>query len=287
MAIRILVVACASMMLALTLSARAMCAEEDARSDDRFLVYLGGFSPHVDSTIKINGEIAKPPPIDVENTLGVQQGKEVLWGGARWQISNRHSVETEIFILNRDGMNGFDGENIGVGNYIVEAGSIVTASDLTLGRVTYGFKLGQWERSELELKTGLHIVDISAALHLIGNVCDTTMGESPPCPPITTPTAESENLIAPLPHLGASYHFDFSENWALRLQVIGFAIELDNIDGSILEIDADVSWHPWRHFGLGAGFRYFDVDVKSTGSRLDGEFEYGYVGPAIYFSTTF
>ena len=43
----------------------------------------------------------------------------------------------------------------------------------------------------------------------------------------------------------------------LRLQAIGFAIEIDSIDGSIIELDADVAWQPWQNFGFGAGFKYF------------------------------
>ena len=74
---------------------------------------------------------------------------------------------------------------------------------------------------------------------------------------------------------------------AARLEVIGFALELDNIDGSLVEIDADVVWYPWRHWGFGAGIRYFNVDVKSKGSELNGEFEFEYWGPAVYVVTSF
>ena len=67
----------------------------------------------------------------------------------------------------------------------------------------------------------------------------------------------------------------------------GFAIELDKIDGSIIEIDADVAWQPWRNIGLGVGVRYFNTDVESKGSDLNGSFKFEYFGPTVYVQATF
>lgn len=74
---------------------------------------------------------------------------------------------------------------------------------------------------------------------------------------------------------------------ALNLQAIGFAVEIDSIDGSIIELDADVGWQPWRHVGLGAGLRYFKISVKGGNSDLNGEFNFEYLGPTLYFHATF
>ena len=76
-------------------------------------------------------------------------------------------------------------------------------------------------------------------------------------------------------------------NTAFRVAGVGFAIELDNIDGSLIEIDADIAWQPWRHVGFGIGYRYFKGDVDSKGSDLNGAFEFEYFGPALYVAVTF
>jgi hypothetical protein len=141
---------------------------------------------------------------------------------------------------------------------------------------------------DIQLKAGLHIADLSVAMQLMGEVCDTTIpGQTmPPCPPMSTGT-EQEDVTAPLPHFGGSFGYAFTPKIAARFQVIGFAIDLDSIDGSLVEVDADINWNPWQHFGVGAGVRYFNFDFKASGSELDGEFEYEYWGPVIYFETTF
>ena len=90
-----------------------------------------------------------------------------------------------------------------------------------------------------------------------------------------------------MPHLGASFVYVFTPKLSARFQAIGFAIELDRIDGSLLEIDADLIWNPWEHFGIGAGFRYFNANIESKGSKLNGEFDFEYYGPALYGVFTF
>jgi hypothetical protein len=269
------------------LPVQAQAPDENFALNDRFRIYLGGFWANVDSEITINGQNQSPPPISVESVLGIEDSKGVLWGGARWRISRRNQLEFEFFQLDRDGVQGFTNANLGVGDYIVDTGSIDTALDVRVGRLTYGFSLFRNDQMDIQLKAGLHIADLSMALQLMGNVCDTTIGEMPPCPLIESPVVESEDITAPLPHLGGSLGYAFTPNVTARFQVIGFAIELDNIDGSIVEVDADINWNPWRHFGVGAGIRYFNFDFKGRGSELNGEFEYEYWGPVIYVETTF
>ncbi len=261
---------------------------EYAIFNDPFRVYLGGFRPTLSSTITINGENVTPPPIEIERVLGVSDGESVIWGGVQWMISQRNAIEFEFFQLNRDGLINLFPEPIAVGDLIIESGSIDSGFDIGVSRLTYGFSLMRSERMNLQLKAGLHIADMSVALQLVGAVCDVRLGEMPPgCPGAQSPPLESEEVTAPLPHFGVSYSYAISENIAARFQVIGFAIEIDNVDGSLVEVDADIDWKPWRNFGFGVGLRYFNANVEAKGSNLNGEFDLEYYGPAVYFAASF
>ena len=46
-------------------------------------------------------------------------------------------------------------------------------------------------------------------------------------------------------------------------------------------------WQPREHFGFGAGFRYFKTSVEGANSSLNGEFDFGYIGPTFYVRETF
>jgi hypothetical protein len=282
---------CRSLFAVSLLFAACVTQAQDAgpyeKFNDPFRIYLGGFYADVDSEISINGSIVNPPPIPVEDLLGIEDSKAVAWGGASWHISNRNSLEFEYFQLNRDGaIDLIQGNPIQVGNFLIEAGGINTSFDVSVARLTYGFSLIRSERADLQLKAGLHLADMSVALQLSGAICDAALGETSPCPVSSTGTAD-EDVTAPLPHFGASFSYAITHNISANLNLIGFAIELDSLDGSLVELDADLAWHPWRHFGVGAGLRYFDADVESKGSKLNGKFEFQYFGPVIYVATTF
>ncbi len=266
-------------------------AQDDSSYDqfnDPFRVYVGGFFPSANSEITINGTAVTPPPINVEDVLGVEDSSSVPWIGAQWHISQRNSLELEFFELNRDGVINVVPNPIEVGDLIIENGSINTAFDMSIARLTYGFSVVRNERMDIQLKGGLHVANLSAALQLSGAVCDVTMGQMPPgCPAGQTPPAETEDVTAPLPHFGGSIAYAIIPTVAASIQIIGFAIELGNIDGSLVEIDADIAWQPYRHFGFGVGLRYFNANVESTGSELSGKFDLEYFGPTVYVSATF
>lgn len=254
----------------------------------KWRVYVGGFFPSMSSKISVGGDNVTPPPIDIEGVLGVDESNSVPWGGVQWHISERNSLEFEMFQLNRDGFIDLVPEPIEVGDLIIESGSIDTAFDIGISRLTYGFSIARSERMDLQIKGGLHIADLSVALQLSGAVCDVSLGEIPPgCPAGQTPPLESEELTAPLPHFGVSWAYAITPNVAVNLQAIGFAIELDGVDGSLVEVDADVTWQPWQNFGFGAGLRYFNANVKGSDTDLNGEFDLEYYGPTVFVQATF
>jgi hypothetical protein len=258
--------------------------------DSKFKVYVGGFWPSLESKINIVGEVTPPgPPISIEDALGVDDSDAVAWGGVRWRISQRNSLEFEAFSLKRDGgESGTFSPPIQIGDTFIESGAIATSFDSSVARLTYGFSLRRSERMDLQLKAGLHMADLEVGFALSGNVCDpTTVPPTPPLCPAATTGAETQDVTAPLPHFGASLAYAFSPSVAVNFEVIGFAIEIDSIDGSILELDADVVWKPFENFGGGIGLRYFNTNVKASNSDLSGEFDYEYFGPVAYIMATF
>jgi len=276
------------LLLAANLYAQAPAEGEYANFNDPFRVYLGGFYPKMDSEIAINGDVVTPPPLDIENELGLQEGKFVGWGGAKWRISRRNSLELEYFALNRDGLVDLFPEPVEVGDLVIESGSISTAFDVAVTRLTYGFSLKRSERSDLQAKAGLHIADMSIGLQLAGAVCDRRLGESPPgCPTGQAPPLETEEVTAPLPHFGLSWAYALSPTIMTEVRAMGFAIEVNDVDGGLIEVSGDVFWQPWDNLGLGLGLRYFDLSVKAGDADLNGKFNLYYFGPAVSVVATF
>lgn len=277
-------------MLLVALVASPVSAQEYEMFNDDWRIYIGGFHATVDSKIGINGDLLPPiPPIDVEDVLGVDDSKSVPWGGIYWHFARRHSVEAEFFTLNRSASITEPFEPpLQIADIFIESGTIATSYDTNVTRLTYGFSAIRNERSDLQLKAGLHRASLKANISLSGAICDPTTSPSTPpgCPSLGT-GLESEDVSAPLPHFGVAWAYALTPTVGFNVAGMGFAIELDNIDGSIFEMDADIVWQPFRHVGFGLGYRYFRVDVDSKGSDLNGEFEFQYHGPSIYVQASF
>ena len=265
-------------------------AENFEKFEDKWRVYLGAFHATVDSKVGINGDLLPSiPPIDAEDILGVDDSQTVAWGGMSWRFARRHSLEAEFFSLNRSSSieQPFQ-PPLQIGDTIIESGTVGSSYDTDVYRVTYGFSALRNERSDLQLKAGLHVAILKADIYFAGAICapNTTPSVPPGCPPLGTST-ESEDIGAPLPHFGVSYLYALGPDWGFNIAGMGFALELDNIDGSIIELDADIGWQPFRNFGFAAGYRFFRVDVESTGSVLNGAFQFEYQGPVVYVQATF
>jgi hypothetical protein len=278
------------MVLAAMVPPAAFAAENYERFSDRISIYLGGFWPTSNSELSIDGALLPPiPPIDIEEALNVEEGKGVAWGGVSWRISRRHHLEFEYFDLRRSGGRSGDFEPpLQIGDTIIESGGVDTSYNTSIGRVTYGFAAIASERARLEVKAGVHIARLEAGIGLSGQLCTpTTTPSTPPGCPTEQTSGESTDITAPLPHFGLSYAYALTESLAIKLQGIGFAVKIQDIDGSILELDADLVWKPTRRFGVGAGVRYFRSRVDYNENDLLRRFEIGYLGPVLYVTGSF
>jgi hypothetical protein len=86
--------------------------------------WAGGFFPSVDSEIRIDSSLGSPGDgIDLEDTFGLDDGKTVLWGGARWRFLTRHLVEIEVANLNRSAPVGGTTREWDIGDNSFRAGA--------------------------------------------------------------------------------------------------------------------------------------------------------------------
>ena len=279
----------ARLTLIVLLLASSAFADDYDIINDPWRIYVGAFNATVDSKVTINGTILPGDPIDIEDVLGVDDSKTVAWGGLGWRFARRHSLEAEFFVLNRSASVTRPFEPpLQIGDTIIESGTVGTSYDTTVYRLTYGYSAIRTERSDLRLQAGLHFASLKVDFGIEGAICDPgTVPSTPPgCPPLGTST-ENEDVSAPLPHFGASYTYALTPTVALNVGAMGFALELDNIEGSIIEADIDIGWQPFRHVGFGAGWRFFQVEAESSGSDLNGKFEFEYSGPMVFVQATF
>jgi len=75
---------------------------------------------------------------------------------------------------------------------------------------------------------------------------------------------------------------DGSDTADTQFTPLAFALDLGGHRGSLIELDAMVGYQPSKHFGLGAGFKYFNLNLQAHTDRVTAGYEYQLFGPAIF-----
>jgi hypothetical protein len=81
--------------------------------------------------------------------------------------------------------------------------------------------------------------------------------------------------------------YKFAPRWTAQLAVFAFALDLNEYSGSLIEVDADVNYQLSKHFGIGGGIKYFNLNLQAQESGAGAEFDFQFLGPAIYGLATF
>ncbi len=259
--------------------------------NDKWMFWVGAFKPSSETDVRLDSDLGNPgDKIRLEDFLGIDDKKAVLWGGFRWRISRRNQLEVELANLNNDGFSAFRTEDIDLGEFTVRAtAQVSTEFDLTLARITYGFSVIRKDKHDLTLKAGIHLLNTKLDMLAVGDIEDVNNPGVSICGAMScTASVGTDQFTFPLPHFGLAYAYAISPKWSLRTQALGFAITINDITGSLIELDLDVRYQPWKYFGFGAGWRFFKVNVEDDDNGFfRGKFEYEYQGPALYILGNF
>lgn len=282
----------AAVLLLLLGLAAGVSADESAEekklgslTDSKFTLALGGFFPRVSSEFSLNApDGAHGGSVSFEDDLGMDKSSASAWVGFHWRFQPRHQLQLEWFQLNRSGESTAQGTIGPIGETTIGVGAGVSSKvDFSLGRVTYGYTFWRNEDWRLNILAGLHIATFKATVTAGGNV---TVNGVPRLSETKTESTSTHTI--PLPHFGGSVAYKISPRWSTSLSALGFALEIDNYGGYLVEVDANVAYQVSKHFGVGGGLKYFNLYLEANGDRGGGaSYDYQFFGPAIFGYATF
>lgn len=91
-----------------------------------------------------------------------------------------------------------------------------------------------------------------------------------------------------MPHLGGSLSYEFTPKLAGQLNLLAFALDLGDYSGSLLEVDAFMTYQLSKQFGIGVGLKYFNLNLQANLSRGgSAEYDLEFFGPAIFGYASF
>ena len=261
----------------------ALAAEEESGAvkslfDQKFAIALGGFFPRVNSSLTLDGPGGGGPTID-GNALGLGEAQATGWASFNWRFLPRHALHLEYFQLDRDGSRTTN-QDITLGGITIGAGSGISSEmDLGLGRATYGYSIMRKKEFDMSFLVGFHIATAKATVGATGSLTDSTGA------PIASGSASisSSTYTFPLPHIGGSLAYKFSPRIAGKAQVLAFYMDLGDYSGGLVEFDVNLTYQIIKNFGVGGGFKWFDLQLKDSFSGGGAAtFDYTFVGPTLF-----
>jgi hypothetical protein len=259
--------------LALAVLAWSVEAQEVPRHPaltDRTYFGAGAFFPKTNTEAQLqNNATGVGASIDFEQSLDMERSKTVPSFFGRWRIGERWRIDAEYFALNRSSERTLDRE-LQWGDQTFPVNAQVAAkfnfSDL---RVSAGYAFFRTTDKEFGAGLGLHMAsyDVSLTSNSTGT--------------------DGEDVLAPLPVLSLYAQVALTDRWALGSRLDRFSLSYGKYDGSITSLAVDLVYQPFRHFGVGAGYRGLFIKVDATGERNTLRMRQNFEGPLLFVNGSF
>ena len=254
--------------------------EINPAAKERWKLELGAFSQDARMNISAGSNDTVPESVDL-NSLGANENANSLSLAARWRINPRWHVGLSYVEVDRQGFAesaddfvfGEPPEEVNV-----SIGATVNSSFNTKYYILQGgYSLVNSGKANMGIGMGLHVMEmtasISAAVIVDGQTNDLGTGSS--------------NSTVPLPNVYIYSDYSFTPKIAASGNLGWFGVKVDQYDGELIAINANLEYRSTKNFGFGIGYSHvhLDLNIDETDGSLG--FEIDASGPRIYVIASF
>ena len=245
--------------------------------EQKFFVALGSYVVDTSTDVRLDGELDEGTRFDWEQSFG--EGDVTRFRlDTQWRFAERHMLRATWFSSSR--------ENSGVLEQDIEwGGETFPASARAQGEfnfdvyeLAYEYAFLPRDNYEVAASIGVHYTELELTLSAEAEASGGTLAAD---------ISETGNVGAPLPVIGLRGLWALPRDFWLDLSAQYFALEIDEYDGSLVNLRAIVLWQPRQWLGIGLGYDRFAVDLNVAKDRFDGSLDWTYQGPMIFYSVGF
>ena len=234
--------------------------------EDRFRVEVMTLSANIDTDVRIDPSLATQGTlIDAEDDLGLDDNKLLPLAEITLLPGERHLIRLSGFSLRRSARAVIDKTIVFDDQTYLPGEPVDSTLNLTSVGLTYGYSIVKALGVDVALTFGLQIIEVEANALVRSRV-----------------VRESDTAVTPLPLVGIEGRYDFNERWSVEARAQYLSVEFDEIDGSVLDARAALTWRMNPYLVLGLGYRTFDVKVDSRDIDDPGIFDMKMAGPLLF-----
>jgi hypothetical protein len=230
----------------------------------------GWFFPLQDTNVRINGTgpLGLGTEIDLEDDLNLEDDVSSYRIDAKWRFFDRHALNFSFYDLSRDASTNL-ARDITIGDTTFPAGTpLFTSSwEHKVYAASYTWSFLQTNKYEVGLNIGAHITRLK--LQVTGQVAGVL-------------SSEIEAVTAPLPVLGFTGAYAFTQKLVLRSNLGGFYLAIDDFEGYLVNFDLDLEYNAWKYMGFGIGYNIFTMELDIEADNFNGSADYTYQGFKVF-----
>lgn len=259
---------------------------------DKFVFSGGFFFPNKSFDIAVNGDLNLPdgvePPvtlpeegIDFDENFDINQFQFTYALGFQWRFAKKWKLYADFFGVNNIWEATLD-EPIKWEEIEYQVGADVKAGvGLGVLRTAVARVLSQGPKHELGVSLGAHIMTLNVFIEgqatIVGD--DDEVG--------TEFQKGSLGVTAPLPNIGAYYHWAANPRWIFTADVDWLYIAFGEYQGGLWDVKGGVQFQVVDFFGVGASYRYYGLNLDVDKPNWNGSLTMSYGGPMVMVNFNF
>lgn len=236
---------------------------------DRFFLGVGVFAATSTTEARLESPSGIGTTVDFEDVLGLESNDLVPQGLARWRFGERWRLELEHFQLDRSNTTQISGEIVWGDETFPINSTVDTEFNVSVTRLSCGYSFFKRPDKELGIALGFHLMDVEIEL---------SSGAA---------AADDAAALAPLPVVSMYGQVALTDAWAVSSRLDAFRVSYDPYEGHVFSIGIDALFQPWRHVGMGFGWRSLAVEFSADASDWEGQANTHYQGPIAFISCSF
>ena len=204
--------------------------------------------------------------INTKDQLGMESDTNVFRLDGYYRFNDTHSIDFAYFSVKSDGQKDltasieWDGQIIGIGT------TVKSYFDMDIYKVNYGYSFYHNEKVELMLTVGLHITSVDLG---VGSPAESS----------------SSGATIPLPVVGFKGQYTIIDKTLfVEYKTDYFALQYDNIKGTLLSSALNIEYRFVDHVGVGLGYNVNKIYVSAESGDTELEVENDLSGAMLYLT---
>lgn len=234
--------------------------------EDRLRVEVNLLGASVDTNLRVDESLTvRGTEINAEDDLGLEDFELLPQVEFTLLPGEHHLVRFSAFAAHRSAQKNIEREiSFDNEDYLVSE-RVDSRLNLTMFGLTYGYRFLAHPRSEITATFGIQIAEVEANAVVRSRV-----------------VREAESGVAPLPLAGIEGRFDFTPRWSVEARAQYLTVDIDEVDGSILDARLALTWRLNPYLALGVGYRTFTIEVDSQDEGTPGFVDLSVDGPLLF-----